>query len=173
VRRAPSLIACLALAVALAAATAPAGGKSAPSPPSCPEHPATNVAANSWAPARRELLPPGALALRLCRYDGFAADARPPVLAAQRGLTGGTRIAQLAKDLDALPPFPEQALPCPLDNGSQVDVLAVYPDGHRVTVQYATTGCNRVSNGDVTAIANGYRDAALAARVRRELTSGY
>jgi hypothetical protein len=165
-----SLAALVALVVVIAVSVSPAAA-TAPSPAVCPTHSLTAVAPNSWAPARRELLPTGALALRLCRFAGFAGT-QPPKLAGSREVTSAAAIAQLTHDLDALPPFPKVALPCPLDNGSQVDVLAAFPGGHRVTVSYDSTGCQRVTNGDVVKIANGYRDAALAARLRRELTAG-
>jgi hypothetical protein len=157
------LVAALALAVAVAATQA--GAAAAP----CPIDPTATVPKNAWAPARRELLPPGASALRLCRYDGVRATRR---FAGSREIAAAATIAQLAHDLDALPPYPRLALPCPFDDGSQIDVRAAYPGGERVSVEYDTTGCNRVSNGDVVAIANGYRDEALAVRLRRELTAG-
>jgi hypothetical protein len=156
-----------ALAVAFAAAQAAA---TAPSAPRCPAHSISNVATNRWAPARRELLPPGASALRLCRFNGLVGTGEPK-LAGSREITSAAQIAQLTHDLDALPPYPKLALPCPLDNGAQVDVLAAFPGGQRVTVSYDSTGCNRVTNGDIVSIANGYKDEALAARLRRELTT--
>jgi hypothetical protein len=156
-----------ALAVAgAAAAAAPA----APAAPRCPAHSIATVAPNSWTPARRKLLPAGAGALRLCRYNGLVGTSRPK-LAGSREISSAAQIAQLTHDLDALPPYPKLALPCPLDNGAQVDVLAAFPGAQRVTVSYDSTGCNRVTNGDVVSIANGYKDEALAARLRRELST--
>lgn len=156
-----------ALALALAAAQAAA---TTPAPPPCPAHSITSVATNHWVAARRELLPPGASALRLCRFNGLVGTGEPK-LAGSRAITSAAQIAQLTRDLDALPPYPKLALPCPLDNGAQVDVLAAFPGGRRVTVSYDSTGCNRVTNGDVVSIANGYKDEALAARLRRELAT--
>ena len=161
----PLSLATLALAIAAAAAAA-----TAPSAQQCPTRSLSAVAPDSWAPARHELLPPGAATLRLCRFSGFAGT-RQPKLAGSRELRSAAQIAQLTHDLDALPPYPKLALPCPLDNGSQVDVLAAYPSGRGVTVSYDSTGCNRVTNGDVVSIANGYHDATLATRLRRELTT--
>ena len=161
----PPSLAALTLAMAATQAAA-----SPPSPPPCPAHSVITVATNRWAAARRELLPPGASALRLCRFNGLVGTGEPK-LAGSREITSATQIAQLTHDLDALPRYPKFALPCPLDNGAQVDVLAAFPGGQRVTVSYSSTGCNRVTNGDVVSIANGYKDEALAARLRRELAT--
>ena len=164
----------LTLAATAALALAPAAvhaAAAAPPAPLCPTRALASVARNAWAPARHELLPAGASVLRLCRFTMTGAAGLPGATGS-REITDGGRIARLAHDLDALPPFPRQALPCPLDNGAQIDVLAAYPGGRRVTVLYETTGCDRVSNGDVVRIASGYHAEALAARLRRELTGG-
>ena len=151
-------------ALALTVAATHAAATTAP----CPTHPASTVSPNRWPPAHLKLLPPGATTLRLCRFDGYAGTS-PPKLASSSEITSTKLIAQLTHDLNALPAYLKLALPCPMDNGAQVDVLATYRDGEHVTVDYESTGCNRVTNGDVVRIANGYRDEALAARLRREL----
>ncbi len=159
----------LLLACLLVAVSAAARASTAPQPPSCPARAPAEVAHNGWKAARDELAPRGASALRLCRYDGLNS---PPALSLERSrlLSDPRLIAHLVDELDALPPFPRLPFACPMDDGSQILVLLRYTHGQSVTVAVDTTGCNRVSNGDLARIANGYGNA-VGPRLLAELRS--
>src|SRR5437868_4733414 len=43
----------------------------------CPKRSPTQLGAETWTPAKTELAPPGASAIRLCRYSGL--NAHPPL----------------------------------------------------------------------------------------------
>ncbi len=116
-----------------------------------------------------ELVPTGPVALRLCRYSGFN-DQLPLALARSRIVTQKVLVAQLAQELDTLPPFPTRhPFHCPSDDGSQIVALFAYASSQHVTVAVDRTGCNRVTNGDLVRIANGYQDTPVAQHLNTEL----
>jgi len=149
------------LCLVILALLAPAAATAAPAaqPPPCPPAVVT-VKANAWNAARHRLVPPGPVAIRLCRYAGL--NARPP-LALERALlvTSKTQIARLAREYDALPPFPPGLFACPFDDGSQVLAQIAYPGGRRVMVAFPHTGCLRVTNGDLVRMGSERLDAEL------------
>jgi len=154
--------------VALAAAGVGARAAANVQPLACPTRVLLHVAKNDWAPASEELAPRGAAALRLCGYAGLN-GAAPLQLERSRLLSGGGLVTQLVDEFDALPPYPEVGVHCPLDDGSQVLALLAYPGGRRVTVALDETGCNRVTNGELARIASGYDDTPVGPRLVAEL----
>jgi hypothetical protein len=73
-------------------------------------------------------------------------------------ITSPTLIADISDEMDALKPFPK-SINCSSDDGSLILALLAYP-GHQLTVEVDRSGCQGVSNGDVTRIANGYQTPA-------------
>ncbi len=163
-----ALFACIILLVIAATAVA-ARASASVAPPEFPARVLPDVPRNGWAAAREELAPKGASALRLCRYAGANAPSALK-LARSRLVTDPSLLTHLVDELDALPPFPDLPFACPMDDGSQILALLRYPHGQSVTVAFDETGCNRVTNGDVVRIANGYGNA-VGPRLVAELKS--
>lgn len=123
----------------------------APAPAACsPKAPAT-VPAERWTAARQILAPPGAGAIRLCRYSGLNAHPRL-TLVNSRLLESHSLVEQLVTELDRLPPH-SGAVACPDDDLSQILAVLSYGDGHRVSISVGLTGCALVTNGSVHRIA--------------------
>jgi len=144
----------LALAASLLATVAPAG---------CLARTPVEPAPNSWPPARSELAPPGASAIRLCRYSPLDNHSAPNLVASAL-VTRPATIRALASDLDELKRF-SGAVFCPNDNGSAITLTLGYPSGHSVFIRVGLTGCQAVSNGSVT------RTAATSAAGRSLLAT--
>jgi hypothetical protein len=125
------------------------------SPPArCAAKASAQVRPNAWGPAMRQLAPPGATAIRLCRYSGLNG---PHPLHLARSVTAprGRLVRLLVREFDRLPRFAPGAIACPMDDGSQVVALLSYPGGHSVSISVGLTGCTRVTNGDVVRTALG------------------
>jgi hypothetical protein len=161
---------CLSLVVPAVLASASGGAVLAEQPSACPQRALTKVPVNGWAAARRELVPKGPTALWLCRYPGLGTSVALG-LGRSRQVTETGLIAQLAGEFDTLPPYPGLTYRCPLDDGSQILALLRYAGGERVTVALATTGCRRVTNGDLVRVASGYHDTPVAQRLDAELST--
>ena len=138
--------------------TAPPARDGGNVPASCARGSALPVAADSWSATHRQLAPPGAAAIRLCRYNGL--NSTPPLSLARSVLvTAPATVALLVRELDELPPFaPGGVLGCPMDDGSLVTVLLAYPAGRRAAVAIHLAGCLTVANGSVTRTALGPGD---------------
>ena len=106
--------------------------------------------------AHRQLAPAGAVAIRLCRYNGL--DSLPRLALARSVLeTSSPVVAELVREFDALPSFaPGSGLSCPADDGSRIVALLGYPAGQRVAIVVAPLGCAPVTNGLITRTAFGY-----------------
>jgi hypothetical protein len=154
---------CLAAgAVAIAAAPSASALASSVTPTQCAAKPLIELPVNSWAAARQELAPPGAAAIRLCRYNAFASQ-RTRDLAATALVTSPSTVGALVGDLDALKSLSGTVF-CPADNGAEVDMILTYHDGHGVFIRVGLTGCALVSNGSVN------RTAATTAAGHRLLS---
>ena len=140
-------------------------------PPLCPTtaH-ERRLPANGWPPARTQLAPPGALQIRLCRYSGLNQTRPAGRLLRSRLLTNRAVVAELVREFDGLGSAPPGPVACPNDDGSIIRALLTYPLGQSVTIQVSRTGCQSVTNGDVTAVANGYGTPA-GPRLERRLDS--
>jgi hypothetical protein len=116
--------------------------------PHCAQKALIELPVNAWAPARKQLAPPGAKAIRLCRYNALG---RLPLrgLARSALVTSARTVKSIVSELDALPALPRRPLSCPADDGAEIDALLAYPDGNGVFVQIDLTGCATVSNGSV------------------------
>ena len=117
-------------------------------PPRCPHTAPVRLPGERWPPARRQLAPAGASAIRLCRYAGL--NARPRfALVRSRLLRDGRLVRILVHAFDGLPLFPRGPVNCPNDDGSQIVALLAYPNDHVVTISIGLTGCRGVGNGSV------------------------
>jgi hypothetical protein len=150
----------VACAAAVLVAAAPAAATHTPR--TCPRD-AFVPRANDWPALRTTLMPAGAFAARLCRYQlaGPGAGLEAEALVRRR-----STIAAIARRADALP---EQSgtIACPLDNGSVVVVYAAYRGGHSAAVAVRLSGCRSATNGRLSR--NGLTGAgyALALELRR------
>lgn len=112
--------------------------------------------------ARRELVPPGAISLTVCRYNGMNASDGVP----QWGLRGAgatsrrSRIARIISALDAIRPR-HGAYSCPFSDASDVIAGFTYRAPPRVVVTIDTGGCNTITNGHVRRLALGRPAVAL------------
>jgi hypothetical protein len=141
----------LAISGALGIALHSAGAATV-TPAACAPKAPIELPYNSWPAARKQLAPPGASAIRLCRYNGL--NTKPyRGLAAQALVTSKGEVATIVGELDALPRVPPGAIfsreECPADDGSLVDALIAYPGGHGVLVSIELGGCFGVTNGNV------------------------
>lgn len=109
-------------------------------PASCRATAPPGVPANPRALTRQQLAPPGASAIRMCRYSGL--NAHPRLRLVRSVLrTDASLVGELVGGFDRLPEIPPGAAACPLDDGSEIVSLLAYPDGHAVTVGLGLTGC--------------------------------
>ncbi|HEY2769807.1 MAG TPA: hypothetical protein VGI87_04535 [Solirubrobacteraceae bacterium] len=116
------------------------------SAPTCAAREAVGIPHTSWPPARRHVAPPGASALRLCRYLG--GNTRDPGALARTVLViQQQQIRQIAHELNSLRRLPAHAL-CPKDDGSMITILARYPQHRRLAIAVILTGCTQVTNGN-------------------------
>jgi hypothetical protein len=106
----------------------------------------SSVPANSWVQAHKQLVPAGALALRLCRYEGLNAPNSHAV--ASKLITGAT-LRKFVREFDALPRMKSGIFECPDDMGSAITAVFTYPH-HHLTVLVETSGCVTASNGDIS-----------------------
>jgi hypothetical protein len=107
-----------------------------------------------WPAAKRELAPPGPVAIQLCRYS---AELYRPVLRlrSSRRLTAHRAVAFLAGELAALPDQ-HGTVVCPADDGSQVLVTLTYPQSRSLAVSVGLRGCETATNGTVSRTASGF-----------------
>jgi hypothetical protein len=103
----------------------------------------------AWSAARRELAPPGPVAIQLCRYS---AEVGRPVLRlmSSRRLTAHKAVAFFVSELAALP-RQHAGVVCPEDDGSQVVATLRYPKSRSVAVSVGLRGCEIATNGTVPA----------------------
>jgi hypothetical protein len=136
------------LAAAATIACTPALGASVAKPAQCATKEPEAPGANAWAPARKDLAPAGASAIRYCRYNSL--NTKPALhLAASALVTSPRTVKAMVAEFDALPVMPRGVF-CPLDDGAEIDALLAYSGGHSVTVRIELTGCATVGNGSVT-----------------------
>lgn len=123
--------------------------KSAAPPTRCAKRALSDrIPANSWSLARRELAPPGASGIGLCRYSGLDEH---PQLALIRSvvLDAPSLVGELVREFDELGSLEGGTYSCPSENGSEIDVLLAYASGHGVAIAVDLSGCLGVRNGDV------------------------
>jgi hypothetical protein len=160
-----------ALVAALIALGDAAAQASTTTPARCAGKAPIELPVNAWAPAHKQLAPPGAKAIRLCRYN--ALGTRPlRGLARSALLTSARTVQAIVSELEALPAFPRRPLSCPADDGAQIDALLAYAGGNGVLVQIDLTGCTTVSNGSVVRWA-GSTDAGRNLLAQTERLTGY
>jgi hypothetical protein len=152
-RRLATLTGCLIVAATLAAVAVMAFTAEAQTATSvvCPPEDRAQPAATAVRPgARKTLVPHGATALIVCRYNGMNALGGAP----QWGLRGAgasddpRQVRRIAAALDALRPT-HGVRSCPMDDGSAVNATFAYGSPPGVTVTIDTGGCNVISNGHV------------------------
>jgi hypothetical protein len=107
-----------------------------------------------WPAARRELAPPGPVAIQLCRYS--AEVSRPALrLMSSRRLTAHKAVAFFAGELAARP-RQHGGVVCPDDDGSQVVATLRYPKSRSLAVSVGLRGCETVTDGTVSRTASGF-----------------
>ena len=159
-----SALACLALAACGSSShSAKPSSAGATISATCPRIAPAQLPPERWPGARKQLAPPGATAVRLCRYSGTNAT-----LISSRLIETRSVIDQLVNDFDALPPA-RGAIACPAGNLAQIIALLAYPRREMVTISTELTGCATVTNGSVyrTAMARTAAGPRLLATLRR------
>ena len=119
-------------------------------PENCPPRRPRRIVHTSWPPAHHELMPPGAVAGRLCSYSGLGGSHGrfPPLsLIRSRLVDAAGPLAELAADFNALPPLPQVYIICPLGDGSEIVAFIAYPGGPPLTITLRDTGCSEATNG--------------------------
>jgi hypothetical protein len=102
---------------------------------------------SSWTPTHHELVPPGPVAMRLCRYTSLNAD---PRLSLEFTIKLVANFAHVVHDFDAIPSTPSnRSSSCPNDDGATVLVTFGYRSGHADTVSVDIGGCPMLSNGSI------------------------
>jgi hypothetical protein len=89
--------------------------------------------------------------INLCRYSGL--NAHPALRLGGNYLVvpvGEKR--QLIRGFDALRRYHGGGISCPADTGQQVLAILFYPT-HAVRISVGLTGCQTVTNGDITRLA--------------------
>jgi hypothetical protein len=138
-----------------------AASAAAARPAACERQAPVELPVNPWPAAHSELAPPGASAIRLCRYNALGV---PRGLAASAVVSDPSAVGRLTRELDSLPSLPRVEA-CPLDTGALIDLIVAYSDNkHGLLVQVDLTGCAVVANGSVdrTAGSSGAGRALLA-----------
>lgn len=102
------------------------------------------------------------VAMRLCRYGILSQKQR---LERQHITRSTSVIANLVKQLNALPPRPAGPTACPAINGSEILVLARSRNGQAARVVVELSGCHGVTGGRVAKSA--LNADALIARLQR------
>jgi hypothetical protein len=117
------------------------------------------------APSAHVVAPPGAVALRLCRYSGVNAHPRRQ-LVRTADVRRRARVARLVGLLDRLPDMPSP-VSCPNDDASRIVALVTYPRRRVLTLDIELSGCQTVSNGRVHKTAARPPGPALLATLKR------
>jgi hypothetical protein len=125
-----------------------AAGAAPTRPPACGRQAPIELPLSPWAAERSELAPPGASAIRLCRYNALGVNP-PRGLAASAVVSDPRIVDRLTKELDSLPSLPRLE-DCPLDTGAVIDLIVAYRDNeHGLLVQAELTGCAVVETATV------------------------
>ncbi|MDQ2897832.1 MAG: hypothetical protein M3Y09_19730, partial [Actinomycetota bacterium] len=122
-------------------------------PGACSQKTRQTLPEERWTAARDQLAPPGASAIRLCRYSGLNAHPRL-TLVSSRLLDDPALVRRLVSEFDRLPSL-LGAVACPSDDLSQIGALLAYPGGHEGRSSVGLTGCDLVTNGTVRRTAAG------------------
>lgn len=144
----PGLLAALSVSgVALAGASG-----TGPACPASDRHALVSVRAG----AVRELVPPGARAVLLCRYSGIyhGIGPRTPayLLLGHDLVNGATTVASMTRELDSLPHI-TAPIACPASFGTAIVAHFRYASGPDDPVTIQVDGCYGASNGHVNRLA--------------------
>ncbi len=106
--------------------------------------------------ATRELVPPGAQAVLLCRYsgtyDGIGPRLRAFRIQAHELIENAGTVASMARELDSLPRV-TTPIACPASFGTAIVAYFRYAAGPEDPVTIALDGCRDASNGHVNRVA--------------------
>ena len=143
---------CLAsVAATLAVSVAVSDAQTASSCP--PADPQTLVSARPGA--SRELVPPGARTVVLCRYSGFnhGVGPRTPAfrLQARAVIGSAATVAGMTRELDSLPRV-TAPIACPAGFGTAIVAHFRYPTGAEDPVTIELDGCLTASNGRLSRV---------------------
>jgi len=94
------------------------------------------------------LVPAAPRQVLLCRYYGLNEPPGRPAgtLAAERFLPRPAPSRSLAREFDALKPFPDGPIHCPMDDGSGLYALFRYASQPEATVRVSLSGCRGAAN---------------------------
>lgn len=92
-------------------------------------------------PPGSELVPGSPLLVQVTRYGSI--DDRSAVQG-RVTVTSREEVNRLQQDANGLPPFPQQTMFCPYDDGSHYAVRFIYADGLALTVFAEIRGCQGV-----------------------------
>ena len=140
--RAIGLVAALGALACLSGMSLAAGAR----PAACPAGDRGAVV-SARAGAARELVPPGARRLLLCRYGGLNdGGAAFRLVAAPALVTDATAVSRFARELDALKPT-TGVYHCPSATGRAIVAYFRYASGPEDPVTVALDGCQIIANG--------------------------
>lgn len=130
-------------------------GATPPLPARCSEAAPSRVPLNAWPATQRELAPPGAVAIRLCRYSGL--NDKPRLRLTRAMLDNSPSVVgRLVGGFDSLPSLSHQIIHgCPADDASEIVAHLAYRDGRAVTISVGLRGCKLATNGSVNRTATG------------------
>jgi hypothetical protein len=141
-------------------------------PENCPPRQPQRMVHTSWPPAQHKLIPPGAVAARLCSYSGLGNShgSFPPLsLMRSRLVDTAGPLARLAADYNALALVPQHNIQCPLADGSEIVAFIAYPGGQPLTITLRDDGCPEVTNGALLRFAYPTAHNPAAAKLYEEL----
>lgn len=131
--------------------TVPPGSVKTTLPTRCSSKTPSHIPANSWPAPQHQLAPPGADAIRLCRYSGL--NSHPRLTLVRSALViHGQLVSELVREFNALP-AQKAPIACPAGDASEIAALLAYPTGRTVTITTELQGCQAVTNGDINRIA--------------------
>jgi PASTA domain len=138
----------------------------------CPVKLGASVAPSKAPGSQRELVPPGAVSVTVCRYRGLNDPSARDVgrLAGSAVLSDLQRVQSLSARFDGLPPAQGGPVACPADDGSMALAIFGYPGSAFDPVSIRLTGCSIASNGFV--VGNMAFDVGWRLRVELQRLTG-
>jgi hypothetical protein len=148
-----NVLACVAAAALALAASAGASGAAQPAP-TCPSADRHRLV-SSRPGAGRELVPPGAGSVLLCRYSGMFNGIGPRLpayrLQGRDLVDDAATVAGIAREIDSLPRS-TAPIACPADFGRAIVASFRYASGPQDPVTIALDGCFGAGNGRVSRV---------------------
>lgn len=125
---------------------------------------APTQATGSSHPGSGVLVPQGAVAVLLCRYQGLNPPATAHHLERAHLITAAARVGQLTTAFNALPRA-AGVYHCPMDDGSEITATFRYRHALPAAVAVGLTGCRTVSRGNIVRTASGAAGSRLISQL--------